>query len=580
MTKIYYGPDGDTTDTYRLVPAPTITIDKEFLYSNDVIIGYTYTVNLNGYITNYRKLTDEVSENNPDYYKKSIEIILGNMEIVRKILSRNSSSLMVKDDNDDVVINCKGGTLRSLTFDETPNSWTTYATYSASIEFNEIEFLGSSIACSSADFDSASKTSTLVDIDNHKIKSFTDGWSFTISEQSFDFARTIDTGKDIKIHNMTINASYNINVTGKNYYIDGELSPAHEQARIFAQKTLYNKVVQLVSGSTSNLFKITTNVNSAPCGTDTLNTIHQNGAGILGNITYVPHNETISCEISESDGSFSASYSCILKSKAQGMTYSSGSVIHTVNRSRTREAQSQTKDNYTISVDGNIQGLVPGGLIYSAGNFSLPQSGSFLVLGSDSSNKYSSAASFYGTIGNESDLNENFKDILAITFSELNIQPSGCDSSPLPLTPKPTSFNLTRNMIEGTISYNAEYSTSNACARDGESIQNISISVENPTPILAEFIIPKQGIIIQDIKTVTSKKVNITIDGRKKKNRDCCLNLSNILDIGCEEITLPTGVSLPDPDKYILTQKNRTDNRIEGTFNITLNYICASGCNI
>lgn len=582
MTKAYYGPEGSISDAYRLSPVPLVTLSTEFQYANDVIIGYTHTLSLNGYISNYRRLSNEdESGTNPDYYTKNIQKVLEGIELVRKILSRNGSNLEIRDDFGSVMVKAKGGTLRSLNFDETGNNWSTYATYSASIEFNEIEFLGESINCSSSAIDGLSKSPNLINIDSHKIKSFTDGWNFSVSESSYDYARNIDTGSDIELHNMIINASYNINVTGKNYYIDDKVVPAHEQARIFAQKRIYDKVIQLVSGGNSNLFKITSPVSGSPCGSDTLNTIHQDGNGILGAITYIPHNETISCEISESEGSFSANYSCILKSKANGMNYSGQSVIHTITKSRTRSAESGSKDNYSISVEGNIQGLYQGGLIYSAGNFSLPSNGSFIVKASDTANKYTSASSFYGNIGTEEDLSDNLKQALNITFAELNVSPSGCASSPPPTSPRPSSFNLTRNYIEGIITYNAEYSSNSACNKDGESFQSVSIDVENPVPVLAEFIVPNGGTIIQDIKTITAKKVNITISGRKQKTRECCPNVNEMIQsIGCGDVVLPSGVSLPDPNKYVLTQKQRTDNKTEGTYTFSLSYICLPGCEI
>lgn len=582
MTKAYYGPEGSISDAYRLSPAPMVTLSTEFQYANDVIIGYTHTLTLSGYISNYRRLSNEDdSGTNPDYNTKNIQKVLEGIELVRKILSRNGSNLEIRDDFGSVMVKAKGGTLRSLNFDETNNNWSTYATYSASIEFNEIEFLGESISCSSSAIDGSSKSPNLLDLDAYKIKTFTDGWNFSITEQSYDYARDIDTGGDIQLHNMVINASYNISATGKNYYINDQVVPAHEQARLFVQKRLYDKVSQLVTGSNSNLFKVTTDVSAPPCGSNTLNTIHEDGNGILGNISYIPHNETVSCEISESEGSFSANYSCILKSKASGMNYSAQSVIHTITKSRSRTAESNSKDNYSISVEGNIQGLYPGGLIYSAGNFRLPNSGSFIIKSSDTANKYSSAASFYGTIGTEEDLNEDFKQLLNINFAELNATPSGCSGSPPPPSPKPASFNLTRNYIDGTITYNAEYNSNSACNRDGESFQSISIDIDNPVPVLAEFIVPNGGTIIQDLNTVTARKINITINGRKKKERDCCPNINNLIqEIGCGEIVLPSGVSIPDPTKYVLTQKQRTDNKIEGTYTFSLSYICAPGCEI
>ena len=566
MTKAYYGPDGDFSDSYRLKPAPTISISTEFAYANDVIIGYTYSVSLQGYITN------------PEETSKQIQNVVDGIENIRKILSRNGSNLQINDAGGSDIIKCKGGTLRSLDFADTDNNWASYATYSATIEFNDIEFLGESISCNDADIDDKSKTVNLVDINNHKIKTFSDGWSFSIAETSFDYVRNIDTGNDLKIHNMVINASYNISVTGKNYYIDNTLIPAHEQARLFAQKRLYDQVKSLVVGSNSNVMKITSNVNQIPCGPETLSSLHQNANGLIGAITYLPYNETISCDVSESDGSFSANYSCILKSNATGMTNSSSNVIHTVNKSRSRNFEGG-KNTYTISVDGTIQGLYLGGLIFSNGNFGLPQTGSLIIKANDIANKYSGASSFYTNIGLEDDLVDTFKNTLGITYAELNITPEACIT--LPPYPKPSSFNLTRNYIEGNITYAAEYDTNSACNKEGEFIQSVSITTDNPVPVLAEFTIPNFGTIIQDLKTVTAKKINIEISARKQKKKECCPgDINALIQNSCQAISLPSGVTEPDPTKYVLTQKQRTDNKLDGSYTISLSYICAPGCEI
>lgn len=588
MTKLYYGPDGDNSDDYRLVPAPTLSIDTEFVYANDTVIGYNYTLNLNGYITNYRKKTDDPDDikSNKDYYSSNIQKVLSGIEITRKILSRNGSYLEVKDASGITVLKAKGGTLRSLDFSDTDNNWASYSTYSAQIEFNEIEFLGEDIPCSSGDIDSFTKSPNLVDIEKYKIKTFTESWSFSVSETSFDYVRKIDTNKDAEIHNMVINASCSMSATGKNYYnnaTDGTLMPAHEQARNFIQERLFNKVKDLVvSGSPnySNLFKISPG-SSSPCpaiGGDNLNSIHASGAGILGQITYLPYNETLSCDASESDGTFSVNYNCILKSNAVDKAYSAPNVIHTVSCTKNKSVESNSKKIYTISVDGTIQGLYLGGLIYSDGNFKLPKTGSVIMKANDTANKYSSCNTFYPNIGTENDLNDNFKDVLGITYDSLNVEP--CSGAPS--MPKANSFSLTRNYIEGTIAYNAEYNTNDCIKPSGASIQNISFTVDNPVPVLAEFIVPNGGVIIQDLKTQTAKKIDVSISGRENVDRICCTDVSGVLSdiINCDAIPLPSGVSLPDPTKYILTQKTRSDDKIQGTYNINLSYICDPGCDI
>ena len=324
--------------------------------------------------------------------------------------------------------------------------------------------------------------------------------------------------------------------------------------------------------------KITSNVNQIPCGPETLSSLHQNANGLIGAITYLPYNETISCDVSESDGSFSANYSCILKSNATGMTNSSSNVIHTVNKSRSRNFEGG-KNTYTISIDGTIQGLYLGGLIFSNGNFGLPQTGSLIIKANDIANKYSGASSFYTNIGLEDDLVDTFKNTLGITYAELNITPEACIT--LPPYPKPSSFNLTRNYIEGNITYAAEYDTNSACNKEGEFIQSVSITTDNPVPVLAEFTIPNFGTIIQDLKTVTAKKINIEISARKQKKKECCPgDINALIQNSCQAISLPSGVTEPDPTKYVLTQKQRTDNKLDGSYTISLSYICAPGCEI
>lgn len=53
--KVFYGPPNpDTEDTtYRLTPAPLISINYSPIYANDHVIGITNKITLNGYISHY-----------------------------------------------------------------------------------------------------------------------------------------------------------------------------------------------------------------------------------------------------------------------------------------------------------------------------------------------------------------------------------------------------------------------------------------------------------------------------------------------------------------------------------------------
>lgn len=150
--------------------------------------------------------------------------------------------------------------------------------------------------------------------------------------------------------------------------------------------------------------------------------------------------------------------------------------------------------------------------------------------------------------------------------------------------PHPSSFNITHN-YDGSISYSAEYTNkNNPC---GRKYSEISISTTNPTPIIATFTIPNNGqcAVIQDINTVTSKTVSITIRGVDLSstgkyyitNGDEWLNqleCMSCLDLG----SFP--ISLPNSNNTIITQKQYTKNPLDGSFTINLEYICNAGCSI
>ena len=71
------------------------------------------------------------------------------------------------------------------------------------------------------------------------------------------------------------------------------------------------------------------------------------------------YNETITCESSESEGSFSATYNAIIKRKNSG---TESSVLHTFSRTANTTDDGQNR-NVSITVNGNIQGLIETGLI-------------------------------------------------------------------------------------------------------------------------------------------------------------------------------------------------------------------------
>ena len=129
MSKTYYGPPGSTTNEYRLSPSPQITISTEPYYSGDIIIGYTHNVSIRGYASAYRRTTNT----DPAQSVTGLGLVADSIATVKKILSRNGSELVVQENNGTNTIKCKGGTLRSISFNESTNNWMGFSEYSATI---------------------------------------------------------------------------------------------------------------------------------------------------------------------------------------------------------------------------------------------------------------------------------------------------------------------------------------------------------------------------------------------------------------------------------------------------------------
>jgi hypothetical protein len=575
MSKFYYGPTTTQDDSYRLSPSPTISISTEINYANDIIIGYSYIVNIQGYATNYQKHVDVDGDENI----RDIRKVLSTIELVRETLSSNGNNLAIYDDEDSVILVAKGGTLRSLSFSPSSNNWIYYSEYSAELIFNELELLGEEIACANSYIEDGSISSNLVDIKKYKIKEFTDNWSFSVDDSNLNYVINSDASTALNMDNSSIGVQYTVSATGKNYFIDGELSPAWIQAKNFVQDRLYDQVSNL-----TNVLKLS----GATCeASDSLSQIHSYGSGLAAEVykTYKTFNETISCSASETDGTFNVTYSAILKNnKAGGFT--SASTIHKVTKDISTSSDG-LKDNVTISINGTIEGLCNGGISQSSGNFVLQPAGTLLV-SANTANKFNNAEALLGSILVDSvdDLSSSFKTALNINLEELGIgsgQFSTC-SVPSGDLLLPASFNLTKNYMEGNISYSAEYTTDRACSTNstGRRVVKTNITINEPVPIIAEFPVPGGSYIIQDIATTTAKTISFTAEGVVE--RDCCSTGQDTLNEYISEFCGRTMedffsfITFPDEENFTVTDKNYTYNIIEGTFNINLSYTCKTRC--
>lgn len=598
-TKIYYGPkDVD----HRLVPAPDVTISVEMDYSNDSIIGYKYILTLTGVATALDLRSLNYGDSIPPSGNYGIGAVTDHIHKIRNILSQNGNILhIVHGDDDSPILKAKGGILRSLTFDESSNNWYHFANYTATLEFNSIDLFSYTEDCSNIFLDPstyAANDSGIVNISKFKIKTFSDSWKITFDEtEAFNKIKQIEIqniNNNLNINNTGFNIEYTISATGKHHYVytdeetgESELLPAWEQAKNFVQYRLHSQVTALLN----NVLK---NYDSTCSSTDNLSTINTPGStGLysgLGDANYGIYNEQITCESSESDGTFSATYSAVVKSKLGNQSWSLPGAKHTVSKT-INTTRSGGSTNTTTTINGTIEGLVEGGLIKSPKQIELPSSGSLFIYTGSSDSKYDNAITvlnkiydpneYNGGIGatGKRDLKIAFKSVLGII-----LQSQDCSISEIPDPPHPTSFNLTHDYNQGIITYTVEYNSIGYSIR-GRKYRDISIETIKPTKIIAVFNIPNSNScpIVQELGTYTAQRVNITIQGvdLTDTGQPETVNLSNELQCGgcINNMYLP--IELPNSANSILTQQQYTKNPADGSFTINLSYICGTaGCTI
>lgn len=599
--RMFYGTLGSSNS--RITPAPLLSISTTLAYSNDTIIGYNYVVNLTGQIT-----AVDLSEGS-SVGEFGVGSIIDHAHKIRKLLSQNGNILTVTDEYDSEVpiLKAKGGILKSFDISDSPNNWINYVNYTATIEFQAIEFIGASWKsytqedCSniflSSDTYSADNAGIL-DVSKYKIKSFEDSWSFNFDEnEAYHRIKNIDNNNYLNIDNSGFNIEYSINATGKNAYVYTDednstvkIIPAWEQAKNFVQYRLHEQVTNLVN----NFGVLNTNKGSGCSPTGELTSLTQPGSsgGLMEGLGgFDIFNEVVNCDVSESEGSFSVSYSAIVKRNTYN-NYSSVNTKHKISKSyKTTNNNGVLITN--ISIEGNIEGLIPGGLINSPDSISLPSTGKFFLAPNSGKpnlygNKYDHAKELLDKLYSDEDYNEgtgqngkrdlkqNFKELLGVTYETLNS--SAPENDEIVDGPHPTSFNLTHDYINGTINYSLEYSSNATCGRKH---REISIQNTSSVPVYAQFDIPNGGSvpIFQPLNTRTASNVTVTITGidLSEDVQPTNFNIHNEFNVTYENFP----VDIPLPGTFILTASQTTKNPLDGSFTATKTFICnTNGCYI
>lgn len=563
---VYYtNYSGVLNSSNRLNPAPTISISPEIYYANDNPIGYTYNVSLKGYAAALRKDIDQNTY--------GLEYVLDHMGDIREIFSFNGGNLYIQSGGEDTIV-AKGATIKSLSFNPTDNKWVNYAQYNVELEFNEVDFIGCSgtdpLECNDSIFHQVANAKNicdkLVNLKNFKIKQFTDKWTFNTDDRIYHQHSDM-------LYNNVFEASYTISATGKNYYVDDKVIPAYQQAKLFIQQRLRDQVMSLINGT----IQIENGNNDSCSATRDLNQLHNTSTsgGIVsglntlrnGSSTYDIYNETIGCDTSEADGSFSLTYKATVKRSVPGANPLVNAATHFV----TKDMSTDNLTTASINVKGTIQGLVRGGFVYYDFNdFQLPASGSFITSKDGAETKHNNALAHYTSlVGHNSDLLPALKEKLNIKKSQLLIP--GSDGYP-----SAASFVLDHNYGDGTIGYTATYDRSQTIAKDRGYI-NISIVRNDPIDMIQEFIIPGRynGPIIQKLNMKTARTISINIDGASQENKTC----SSISDL-CSYFPVfnIAGFSdlLAERQDLIRTKEEYTSNPIDGSFSISLEYTAKS----
>ena len=597
LARMYYchtAPPPSGSDT-RIVPTPDITIATKFNYSNDTMVGYTYEITFTGVVS---ALDARTATSDTDY--KQFGGTIDNIGKLRNRLAANGSSLYVMDKEDNPILKATGGTLRSFNVDESTNNMVVTVNFTAVIEFQSLE-MGSAADtedCGNPLIDPNGYPAGqpgIVDLAKFKIKSFEDNWSFTFDEiEAFNKIKFNELGLNMDINNSSFNVQYTISAVGQDFYKEeGEgpykLIPSWEQAKNFVQYRLYNQATNLINNILKN--EGLDNGCAPTLGLDSIQTPAVGTNGLLDGFDakYSVYNETINCDTSQSDGSFSATYNALVKWNIVS-AYSLPAATHTVSKSTNTSYEGNTAKK-SINIEGKIEGLIEGGLVRVKGILELPEKGSLLICGGSTINtKYSNAKLLLDKLYDPTmhdagmgprgkrDFKKGYKNILGIAISLGGSSSESCpDERSDP--PHPSSFSLTHDYIQGTINYSVTYdNTSQCCSK----LRDVTIDTKEPTKILAIFNVPNSYScpIIQDIGTQTAKTITITIQGTDltEDGMPETVNLTTLATRGSCSVDDYLPIGLPEG---ILTQKQYTHNPIDGSFTINAAYICAgSGCSL
>jgi hypothetical protein len=528
--RVYYGPINNptSTDEYVLSPAPLFTINTDPIYVGENIIGSIERITLTGYLTSINQAKEELGTDGLPYIAERIREI-------KELFSHNGYTLLVQK-NGENIIRAVGSKVVNFNIERTENNWVNYATYTVEIEFNRISYLGcdgEERACTDFLFyeEDTQKTynSGLIDVEKYRVRSFTDAWSFELGEEIYQ--NIGDTNTPYSLTNQYFTLTYSLEAEGYHYYTDaGKLIPAWEQAKNFCQYRLFDQLEKGLVGEgvlSAGVLVLRTEDADGTCDPDEEATIDNlfkpdtNKFSLLGDIAYKPFNETISTSASESNGTFSLEYTVLVKRINPLAVWSKNSnVLHTVNRSK-NITNNNKEETISISVDGNIKGLVEGGLILKPQVLQLQEQGQLLIVVDDENvvSPYQAAKEAFDEIyvvqnKNQSDFDVNFKEkIIEATYESLGTDEEDGFTG-LATGPKIKSINISHDFSGGNISYQASFDSQDVLYEQIY-FTEFTITQQDPINVVAEIVVPgkSDGTVVQLMNSTTPRTISIAMNG-------------------------------------------------------------------
>jgi hypothetical protein len=618
-------------------PTPNISYNTEIAYKNDTVAGYIYKINLTGYI----------------FAKDFVGGVAEGITYINNVFSSNGYILQIdsiyNDGSASPVFMANNILVRNLKFEESENNWVKYAKYSVELEsMNTLvgEDLRQYVASVRGGFLNPITISNLnspfmADIGGYAIKDWSEQFDIqtgdsqiqrtTIVEKRFQYNQPIESTPISIVTTLGgeyFTISYTVQATGKQITsVDNNknkrMLPAWEHAKRF----VHTKLLQQMGGLFNSFLSMNNQVDISQMGANGQNgafssfkDLHANGITTLP--SFGLYNEHISFDVSESNGSFSATYNAMIKRHCPfddvGGSVNSDytfpcydNVLHVVSKSVTQafeanEENSTVNRNTSITINGTITGLVPGGILNPGSRIHINnlKTGSFLCYNSNSQYPQVGGAggydkSYYANFAfdhlfnyNNFDLIPKFKELLGVTPFALNVSPTA--------SLLPSNMNITRDLINGNINYTATYDTKYNC--DPNNFE-INVSTTESVPLVAEFTVPNNNIkdangvlcdngkgysVMQLLGTFTPKTVDVTINASVASDfNKCCLGTSdnwNLLDYNMmqlESFVIPAGMNIPYiGENYALTKKSKTFSFPKGDMSFSLSYVCADFCEI